>query len=851
MRKPKPKNSTQEQVFLSSPALPLEQCIAKTRIGSANSVPTAGRTVEEHCRIVGAVARVLLQRMPHAQQVLFSEHAHVPALVHDIGKICPTFQEKLYRAMGFPNNSLPELRTAQPDLELTWGKHAAVSYAALSPYKNAHATGEIVGQHHGSPTQQRPADCEIFGGAVWQEQREVLLHRLLNAESLDTPDIWPISKSPEQTRLMAGLTIVADWIGSGERFENPHEDWTSLVEGAVDAAGFIPLSLHHHLSFEDIFTFPPLKAQSLFYEQVKSPGIYILEAPMGLGKTEAALYAAYQMLDKGLSTGVYFALPTQLTSNRMHARFESFLGKILMDDRHALLLHGKAWLERFSMQEMGEKAAPSGSWFHGSKRGLLAPFAVGTVDQALMAAMHVRHSAVRAFGLAGKTVILDEVHSYDAYTGVILEELVALLRHFGCTVIILSATLTADRRSKFTGQSSQKNSYPLISACRIHDNNFEEIDCPQALTAEVLLNHCSNDALAMEEALLRAEQGQQVLWIENTVAEAQGRFRLLAARASSMDIETGLIHSRFTAVDRTKNESHWVTLYGKAAPSRHNKGRILIGTQVLEQSLDIDADFLVSRFCPTDMLLQRLGRLWRHATTVRPSEAKREAWLLHPALCEVLENPERAFGNSGYVYAPYVLYRSLEIWEQLSSISLPSHIRPLLEATYTDRIENNEAIIRTFQKLEQECATLRGLALRGISTNTSVLAEHEAKTRAGERPEVDVILFRSINHTTGIMELADETIINLSPLQRHTWREKQAIAARLALNTVRVPEYRAPNTSLHFARKWISPWIYCGKYGEAICFGVIQADDKIYDVGGQAIGKKALQYRKDYGYMVE
>jgi CRISPR-associated endonuclease/helicase Cas3 len=137
---------------------------------------------------------------------------------------------------------------------------------------------------------------------------------------------------------------------------------------------------------------------------------------MGLGKTEAALYAAYQLLAKQKATGIYFALPTQLTSNKIHERVNAFLAKILHttnSNQNALLLHSNAWLKR----ELAVEGNPNGSWFEESKRGILAPFAVGTIDQALMAVMNIKHGFVRAFGLAGKVVILDEVHSYDTYTG--------------------------------------------------------------------------------------------------------------------------------------------------------------------------------------------------------------------------------------------------------------------------------------------------------------------------------------------------------------------------------------------------------------------------------------------------
>ncbi len=184
---------------------------------------------------------------------------------------------------------------------------------------------------------------------------------------------------------------------------------------------------------------------------------------MGMGKTEAALYAAYQMLVQEKATGIYFALPTQLTSNKIYDRFNSFLHQIVSTEtpQHALLLHSGAWLMD---TEMGEEGSPGGAWFNHRKRGLLAPFAVGTIDQALMAVMNVKHGFVRAYGLAGKVVILDEVHTYDLYTGTILNALVEFLRQIDCTVIILSATLSQTRRDALLQQSTTSEAYPLITA---------------------------------------------------------------------------------------------------------------------------------------------------------------------------------------------------------------------------------------------------------------------------------------------------------------------------------------------------------------------------------------------------
>ena len=152
------------------------------------------------------------------------------------------------------------------------------------------------------------------------------------------------------------------------------------------------------------------------------------------------------------------------------------------------------------------------------------------------------------------------------------------------------------------------SNYPLITA-QPNQGKTEEITVEVIPDVSVAISH-QQESNAIEEALLRAEAGQQVLWIENTVKEAQDLYKKLAGRASGIGVACGLLHSRFTKIDRAANEKIWVTHYGtEGVDKRTQQGCILVGTQVLEQSLDIDADFLVTRIAPTDMLLQRMGRL--------------------------------------------------------------------------------------------------------------------------------------------------------------------------------------------------------------------------------------------------
>lgn len=448
-------------------SIAFKDCPAKTFQRIDGSV-VPGRSVLEHCQIVGETARALVARYPAIlRTALFPNGAELAAAAHDIGKVSPYFYEKIRSACSTNQASTPgshkliPLDGVNPDLEKNWGGHAGVSQVAAKGLGVPEWVPGILGQHHGfsPPVTGKSPDAEIFGGSAWQQERAALVAELKQYLGVD----WPVIKCVAQARVVAGLTTVADWIGSGQHFEDPSLPWQERIELALSEAGWIVPRYRPGLDFSDIFGFTQRPLQQQLMDTVTAPGVYVLEAPMGLGKTEAALYVGYQMLQQGLASGIYFALPTQLTSNKIHERFNAFLERILTPDcpHRSLLLHGKAWLQS---TEMGEEGRPGGAWFHHAKRGLLAPFAVGTIDQALMAAMNVKHGFVRAFGLAGKVVILDEVHTYDAYTGTLLDALVALLRSLNCTVVILSATLNHDRRSGLLKAPVCCHAYPLITA---------------------------------------------------------------------------------------------------------------------------------------------------------------------------------------------------------------------------------------------------------------------------------------------------------------------------------------------------------------------------------------------------
>lgn len=846
------------------PYIDHHRCPAKTRQLPDGRI-CLGRSVVEHCQIVGEVARELIARYPKSLRHLFPVGAPLASACHDVGKVSPCFVEKLRRACTVEWDTLPML-PVNPDLEREWGGHAGVSQVAAKAEGAPRWVPEILGQHHGySPVVTgKHADAEVFGSGTWQAQRRALIDDLKQRLGMD----WPEPQSVAQARLLAGLTSVADWIGSGRHFENPADPWQPRIAQALDEAGFVPPRYQSELTFHDVFGFAPRDAQTQLIEAVTTPGVYVLEAPMGLGKTEAALYAAYRLLQRGQASGIYFALPTQLTSNKIHERFNRFLESVLAADcpqRTALLLHANAWLVK---TEMGEEGRPGGAWFHQSKRGLLAPFAVGTIDQSLMAAMHVKHGFVRAFGLAGKVVILDEVHTYDAYTSTLLDALVRLLRELQCTVIILSATLSQARRGQLLDANLQVDAYPLITAIS-RDEPVRELPVAAQDRTRIAIRIERDASRAVQEALDRAAQGQQVLWIENTVKEAQERFLDLASRAREFGADCGLLHSRYTMADRQTIEAHWVDLFGKPGwEQRGNRSRILVGTQVLEQSLDIDADFLVSRFAPTDMLLQRMGRLWRHADTPRPGAARCDAWLLAPELSPAVESPQAAFGPSAYVYDPYVLCRSLEVWQACATVSLPQDIRALIEATYADRHESGP-MARWLYELDNGTPRRKGrlalaqLARVGLAMDGKTLPESKAQTRYSETDNFEVLLLHAIQqdkeHRGSHLYLLNGEEVWLPwdrhKLDRHEWK---GLSARLMREIVPVRVGDAPSAVNRDTLE---------KYGLQHCFylgdknwvedesllrvALVDETGTLRGIHGDVVHERhALEYRNDLGYRV-
>lgn len=743
-----------------------------------------GISVFDHMIDVGCVARCIAESSPSLLERFNAQAAEIGMLasLHDLGKISPGFQQKC--ATWLEENNLTDIASRcfwQRDYESDHGK---VSHSVIQDFLQQQGISRniaiyhaaILGAHHGrlkflpNPRGIRPPlnlklTTDSQSGIDWDAERLECAKRVwdyFNASvsmaslSGDSAAIW----------WLAGLTTVADWISSDENYFSPaprdaDEDVPFIARHALDSIGFRLPVIAKDLSFEQLFGFPPNPMQEKTISSITEPGVYVIEAPMGMGKTEAALAVAYQLMAAGKANGIYFALPTQVTSNRIHLRMNDFLQRISPEYGKSRLIHGNSWL----MQEtMPYRPASSGSWgkssedarngrdwFASAKRALIAPFGVGTVDQALLGVVAAKHFFVRHFALAGKVVILDEVHSYDIYAGTLIDQLIETLERLGCTVIILSATLTGKRRRQIVSafdkdMDESEQPYPLITG-RAEGMSLAPVAAATPMPRSVAIEFAKPETVA-EKAIALARSGGTVLWICNTVGAAQKQLLYFKERIGG-EFPLGLLHSRFTHNHREEHETAWMGRFGKDGATRC--GSILVATQVVEQSVDLDADLLITELAPTDMLLQRIGRLWRHERGERQIKEPRiciieEATTLDELRQLPLAQIKKKLGSKAFVYDPYILLRSLEVWQGRAVADIPSQVRLLIEETYKEKDDEPEAWQKLREEMEGQSMAYRQRALMSSNIWQAALDDRDGvQTRLNEMETVSLVLCRSID----------------------------------------------------------------------------------------------------------
>lgn len=746
----------------------------------------------------------------------------LPLLValHDIGKLTWPFQ--------MLNTSQKDRLTAQkfdfgnaitPKLHHTnVGRIILESYTASWPPNLSEAFLSMVNGHHGGSYRYETSDPKKFQmiqePPEWDALRQHAIQLLTSYLCQQWPDPLPNPANVSAAIVaLNGFCILCDWLGSDGNYFSPKPNTPlpeyvsysrqKAYERVKDAGLFQTAVSHAPTSFTELFhdleVLPrPLQTavEQIPHALLAHPTLTIIEAPTGEGKTEAALLLARRIAAQRGTDEMYIALPTTATSNAMYTRIITHIKQRLDLKTNVQLVHGQSFLLEDDLlinplingENTAEDVAAQ-NWFAPKKKALLAPFGVGTIDQAELAALNVRHNALRLMGLAGKTIILDEVHAYDTYMTTIIKRMLNWLAALGSSVILLSATLPKAKRSELMTAFEPKvdttavnlDTYPNILV--IGNNTVYAPAEPIAVFQPDKQIHLDTLSLTDEQArekaewlLAQVENGGCVCWITNTVNRAQAIFQALQSPA---DIDVILLHGRFPLAQRQTIEADILQKYGKPNQSGHRPHRgIVIGTQVLEQSLDLDFDLMVTDLAPIDLILQRAGRLHRHQRDLSIRHRHTTPRLVINAIRDQADQA---------IYSDYILQMTERALQNLSSFTLPADYRLLIETVYTDVnagktdktdkavTDARKAFDDTIFKLEVEantrliakpiadCAFYKaGDGSLKFSEDEDSIAWSVAQTRWAERETITVIPLVQNLHSVQVAGNAQEETISLN-----------------------------------------------------------------------------------------
>lgn len=687
------------------------------------------------------------------------------AFLHDVGKANAGFQAKKWRlasqpsprgwpaAAGHVAEALKIFESEQLLAHLPVEEMSKWGASCLSLWRASIS-------HHGRPVQ----DSQAIDHRVWQP---VLTEGLVSYDPTKTlarigecirkwfplafQSNAPLPNEPAFEHLFAGLVQFADWLGSDTRFFPFAEDgedrnqWVwQRAEEAVRCIGMNATSWREHLpklpEFSQVFgvsSARPIQAQMV---TPALGNLLILESETGSGKTEAALWRFAHLFQSGEVDALYFALPTRVAATQLYERTRKFAAGLWPSDKCDTPMvvralagyesadgHAITKLPNFEVlwaDSPDDQKAHTRWAAESSKRFLAAPVAVGTVDQALMAALQVRHAHMRHSLLSRSLLVVDEVHASDAYMATLLAHLLKAHINAGGHALLLSATLGASARYRYQRLSAPELTMPSLAEAitspypALTDGKTMQAlpDSGRSKRVHWQVEDCIDNPESIARlALDAAKQGAKVLVIRNTVPSALATFQAIETLAPTYGLEDALFnvngvatvhHSRYSREDRPLLDAAVEQQIGKQR-AKALKARIVVGTQTLEQSLDIDADLLITDLCPMDVLLQRVGRLHRHD---RPDEERPEpcrkarSVVLVPAgagLAECLKRARHGLGrfhNGGGIYADL---RVLEATRRLIA-GADSHLIPQDNRELVERATHPQVLHALAQELGAE-----------------------------------------------------------------------------------------------------------------------------------------------------
>ena len=733
------------------------------------------------------------------------------AAIHDVGKFSRPFQSLAMpfwpdAVLGPPPGPMgqPGARHDVMGMHLLRKPLARLLDLAMPPEVggrrgwNDGARGPLlraIAGHHGRPPTVLPVDpgpAELCPACLAAAADFVTsMHDLFGRPVLP----WPLTDR-QVAQLgwgLAGLVTLADWIGSRQSWfpyvapkavvDPAAYLWNHALPRAAAAIAAAGLARAAPAPFRGITgLFPAIVAPSPVQRWAESvrlppgPVLAVIEDLTGSGKTEAAVTLAHRLLAEGRAGGVFLALPTMATANAMFGRLaDAYRGLFAAEAHPSLALaHARAALDpRFLAAIPAEPGigghgatdpadepaeAHCAAWLaQDRRRALLAQVGVGTLDQALLAVLPVRHAALRLQGLAGKVLVIDEVHAFDAY---MRREIITLLEFhaaLGGSVVLLSATLPREIRQRMVtafrkglgarALPLEQTAYPLATLAAA--DNVQEQPCAvrDGLPRRVTVTRLEDAEAAVARIVIAARAGGAVAWVRNTVDDAILATALLRAQG----IEPLLFHARFAMGDRLAIEAEVMRRFGRGEAGQDRPG-VLVATQVVEQSLDLDFDLLVTELAPADLLIQRAGRLWRHSRNGRPLPGP-ELLVISP---EPVAEPAADWikaeqpGTAAVYRDPALLWRSARAVFGRGAIVTPDDMRPLIEAAFDSTASDAipPALAAASREAEGKGQAAEGVARMNLLSFTACYdrdagfwePETRTPTRLEDRPMVTLRL---------------------------------------------------------------------------------------------------------------
>ncbi|MCS3923591.1 CRISPR-associated helicase Cas3' [Methanosalsum natronophilum] len=623
--------------------------------------------------------------------------------------------------------------------------------------------------------------------------------------------------------LLSGLVVLCDWIGSSDIYFNYNSSKMSLEQYWKDIAlpnsiyalkdsGICPSKTSDDCEIKNLFHYinipTPMQKTVSEMKLEHGPQLIIIEDTTGSGKTEAAIRLTHRLMNKAGLYGLFFGLPTMATSNAMYERLFSCYSKLFepKSTPSLVLAHGQSHLsdrfrstigplktesDSYNLKGSSEPtiSAQCSSWIADNrKKALLADVGVGTIDQAMLSVLPSKHQSLRLLGLSRNILVVDEVHAYDPYMNELLSKLLQFHASLGGSSILLSATLPINQKNKmiksfcsgadydFVPVSEQH--YPLVSHITNKGTNEEQVNHLPQNERKVSCEFFQNEDNVQKRIIDLAQKGLCCCWIRNTVDDAIDSYHSLVDQIGSDKII--LFHARYTMGDRLEIEDTVIKSFGKDSGFQQRAGKILVATQVVEQSLDLDFDYMVTDLCPIDLIVQRSGRLHRHKRDVDGNISTidcRSSPVLGILAPEPTENVSEKwysdmFPRGCYVYQTHGrLWLTSKILSDMKEMHIPRDSRYLIETVFGNDADKSipEPLLNVDRQAYGETMAERSIAAwrsldvsKGYDrTGTQWLDDTIVPTRLGD------------SITLRLGKLIDGEIVPFNNSTTHPWEMSQ------------------------------------------------------------------------------